>query len=109
MLVVVLETGIVDQYGRTEANQTGTAGHGGALERGRAFHSRDSGSVSREGQAALFHRADHGLPVGGEEGVEAVEEDQQCPYFRGGRDSRGRTRQIDRRSVESFWRPGPAG
>src|SRR4030088_795574 len=96
---------MVDRYGPTQADETGNADHGSSLEPGRAVHSRDSGSISGEGQTGLFHRADHGLPPGREKDIKALQEDQQRPYFRGHYLSPSGPGQIDRRPVEPVWRP----
>src|SRR5215813_10656016 len=93
--IVVLQTDIVD-HAAAEADEAGTANHGGALEPWSVEHSRDSGGVSREGPPRVFDRTDHRLSPGRKEGAEAREEDQQCTYLRSCDLPQRRTGQIDR-------------
>src|SRR5215472_5860954 len=96
--IVVLQTDIVD-HATAEADEAGTANHGGALEPWSVEHSRDSGGVSREGPPGVFDRTDHRLPPGRKEGAEAREENQQRAHLRSRDLPRCGTGQIDRRVV----------
>ena len=43
---------------------------------GSMLHPRDSGSVSRAGQAGIHNRSDHRIPAGRKEGGAACQKDQ---------------------------------
>src|SRR5579862_519366 len=86
-------------HGGTQIHQTRNADYAGAVGSGSGLHSGDSRGLSQAGYAFLYHRADDGLPAGGEESRPAGQEDRQCTYFRGGGVAQRRAAQADRRSA----------
>src|ERR1035437_924579 len=79
-LVVVSQTDIVGRYAPATTDEAGNADHGGAVEFGRVLHPRDSGSLSGEAPAGVYHYSDHCLPTGRQGRAAARQEDRQRPY-----------------------------